>query len=341
VSKISRLIQITVICSTLAFGKAWAVMIEVDEPPALVSMQDDHSPFISRSGPAAKSSTFWRPAVSLVLPGFDQFLNHQFSYGAAYSGLFLVSSLWAQDRNRNVEDYEKDISFRRLSNDQRDNVRIHDEKYKQRTLANQFILFSGGLSAYHSFRTSIRSHQPYGAYSFLSKEETPGEILMAPFRFEFLKRTSTLAPLALITTLAVLDANTKHQNYKRDPITSSDVFYTAAISFNAGTYEEAIFRGWLMPMMREGTGSEFWSNFLQASLFAAAHLNQISMPYTQFGLGFYLGWLTQHSDWTLAESIFIHTWWDVAALTIQYSNRKKSYHGQIPVIWLPGLRLAF
>lgn len=311
-----------------------------NDSPRLIASE---SPFQAKAGPMAQRGTFWRPALSLLLPGFDQHLAHQFDYGLSYSGLYLLSSWWAEDRHKAVSIFEDSQIYRHMSEAEKENLRTHDERYKQRTLANQFILFSGGLSAYHSFRTSVRSHQAYGGYEFLRQEESPGEILLAPFRFEYLTRPTTLLPLALISGLAILDANTKHQDYRRDPLNSSDLFYTGMISYNAGTYEEAMFRGWLMPLMMEGTGSEFWSNFLQSGIFAAAHLNQISMPYTQFALGFYLGWLTQQSDWTISESIFIHAWWDVVALSIQYSNRKQKANKDLqPVVyWLPALKLAF
>lgn len=325
------------LCSPLAFAESHRQQRDTD----VRSERREVSPFQPKAGPMERRGTIWRPALSFLLPGFDQHLAHQFAYGMSYSGIYLVSSLWADSREKKVESFESSLEYRRLNDAERDNLQVHDERYKQRTLARQLTLFSGGLSAYHSFRTAVRTHQPYGSYKFLKHEESPKEILLAPFRFDFLTRPTTILPLALITGLAILDANSRHHEYRSDPISGSDLFYTSAISYNAGTYEEAMFRGWIMPVLMEGTGSAFWSNLLQAGLFAAAHMNQITMPYAQFSLGFYLGWLTQNSEWTLAESIFIHAWWDVAALTIQYSNRKKTGTGQLPVIWLPALKLAF
>jgi hypothetical protein len=297
--------------------------------------------FAPVSGEQINRNVFWRPALSLFLPGIDQYLAGQWAYGLGYSSVWMASSAWAANRNREADEREAEWDFNRLTDIERENEQIHNELYKQRTLANQLVLAAGGMSAYHSFRTAVATHQPHGGYEFLVEEETPLDILRAPFEFSHLKKPTTWVPLALITGLAVLDANTQQEDYTSDPYSSSDAFYTGAISYNAGTYEEAIFRGWIMPVAMEKTHSLFWSNFLQAAMFAAAHLNQIATPYVQFGLGYYLGWLTQQSRWTLSESIFIHAWWDVAALTIQYQNRKQDPLAPQAVVWLPPLKMVF
>lgn len=305
------------------------------------AVAEQSSAFDTRTSPVAERSVVLRPLFSLLLPGFDQYLAGQYEYGLAYSAVGLAAQAWHSDRKAAVLELERSEDYRRLSKKEKENLWVHGETYRQRNLASQFILASGGFSAYHSFRTSVRSHQESGAYAFLTEEESPIDLLKAPFRFSYLKKPSTIVPLALISALAIFNSSAIDFGYERIPLSRADMFYTGAVSYNAGTFEEAAFRGWMMPVIMEKTQSEFWSNNLQALLFAAAHANQIAVPYVQFGLGFYLGWLTQQNNWAIGQSIFIHAWWDVAALLLQYQRQKVDPQAILPVIWLPALRLAF
>ena len=112
-----------------------------------------------------------------------------------------------------------------------------------------------------------------------------------------------------------------------DPYTLQDGFHSAGISYMAGVSEEALFRGWLLPRYYKATDSFFVANTLQSSLFAASHLNQTKVPIFQFALAYYLAWLTERNDWDLEESVFIHAWWDVIALSIQYSQKETKSFG--------------
>lgn len=294
--------------------------------------------FSSKRKNASYYGDIWRPTLSLIFPGTGQWLDGQYGYAAAYSGFYLINASWSIDRSKKVNEIESSPTFLSQNRDQRENFRTFSEAHRQRNLANQWLLFSGGLSAYHSFRSEVKIRQENGEYNFLNKHESTLDILKAPFEFSLLKRSSTYVPLLLIASLVALDASQVSTSYKTKPLTGSDLMYTSAISYNAGTYEEAMFRGWLMPVFMKNTHSLFWSNMAQSGLFAAAHLNQISRPYAQFGLGFYLGWLSQKSHWSLKEAIFIHSWWDVIALLGIYSKEKNV---QLAPIMLPAWSIVF
>ncbi|MEK7691696.1 MAG: CPBP family intramembrane glutamic endopeptidase, partial [Bdellovibrionota bacterium] len=118
----------------------------------------------------------------------------------------------------------------------------------------------------------------------------------------------------------------------------SDVFFSGAFSWNAGTHEEAFFRGWLHPVFNEWIGVPWIANTLQASLFALAHLPTNPLPWPQFMMGWYWGWLSTHRGWTLSESVFIHAWWDVMAFTFLYATHSDTEEGEI---WLPLARIPF
>jgi membrane protease YdiL (CAAX protease family) len=153
-------------------------------------------------------------------------------------------------------------------------------------------------------------------------------------------------PLAIGLGLAGLRlVSEPPEGYEKDRLKGSDVFFTGAYSMNAGTHEEAMFRGWLMPFAAEYTGSPFWANVGQALLFAAAHLNTNSTPLPQLLLGYHLGNVVQDDNWRLGEAIFIHVWWDVLAFASTYSYKEVSKSSRalaaVPVFWLPPLELAF
>ena len=92
-----------------------------------------------------------------------------------------------------------------------------------------------------------------------------------------------------------------------------------------------------MPMAMEWTDSEFLSNSMTATVFAAVHYSSANkIPWPQFAMGWYLGWVAQRNDWTLSESIFIHTWWDVIIFLTEWSfteNAHKSMY--LPIFEIP------
>ncbi|SMF49153.1 CPBP family intramembrane glutamic endopeptidase [Pseudobacteriovorax antillogorgiicola] len=281
----------------------------------------------------------WRPTVSFLLPGFDQYSAGHYGAGLGYTGLYLIGYEWAKRADDNIDKFEDSTLYRFASRDEQENFKTQRSVYQESTLANQIPFVAQGMSAYHAFRTSVESRRHSGQYKFLKRslEETPLDIALAPFQFEFLTRKTTLAPLAVVAGLAILSVNNKPEGYESAPLNLSDGGFIMGLSFNAGTNEEAIFRGWLMPYAYEYTDSYFLANVIQSGLFSLAHINQTEVPIIQLGLGYYLGWLTKENQWTIAESIFIHTWWDVFAFAMQFSTRKK----EAAAIWLPPLRLAF
>ena len=183
-----------------------------------------------------------------------------------------------------------------------------------------------------------------GRYAFLKRDESPIELLQAPLKFSYLKKSSTYIPLSVIASLflySLITEPTDDIGLKKDPLTSSDLFFASAISLNAGTNEEALFRGWMMPVLMEWTASPFWSNTLTALLFGAAHLGSVDTPWAQVLLGWHMGNVTIENGWTLSEAIFIHTWWDVLALLNVYTHKLKNKEAITEVLWLPTLKWHF
>ena len=292
-----------------------------------VADRPESSPFRLLHEPERPRSIFWMPFLSFIVPGFDQWVEGQVLAAGAYSGVAVSGYLYASvhasridpDPSRRQERLEE------LSED----PHSKNPHLRRIDLGLQTYQSAGGFSAYHSFRSAVRSRWAHGEFEFLrDTEESPGELLLAPFEFHFLKRPSTWIPLGVGLGLALLQQTaTKEQleeaDLQRANLNGSDVFFSSAKSYHAGTYEEAMFRGWLLPLAYHYVGDRWWANLIQTVGFAAAHLSNVSIPIAQGVLGYHLGDVTLNNHFSLREAIFIHTWWDVIAFLSIYSFAKR------------------
>lgn len=304
---------------------------------------DAESPFSLRYR-AHKPRNFWLfPALSFILPGLDQALEGQWGYAAAY-GASVATGIAIQVRNfEALEELRDSPRFRALSGVEKANELKYNDTARRFGLGAQLMLASGSFSAYHAFRTAVRSQKPHGRFKFLRYEESPSDVLLAPFRFSYLKRPTTYVPLITITAIWLSRGILPEENFVPRPLTTSDGFYASAYSYLAGTHEEALFRGVLMPALRESYSNDFWSNTLTSLVFAAAHLGTVPVPVPQFLLGWYMGQVTQNNGWRIGEAVFIHAWWDVFAFLMNYHYRYQESPGQkayLPLT-LPPVTLYF
>lgn len=259
--------------------------------------------------------------VSFLLPGFDQWVEGQYGPAAFYTGTATAGMFIAANAlDENGEIIGSGISER-------------NNNFRQYQLGSQLYMAAGSFSAYASFRSAVRSRQAYGQFSFLNKEETTDELLASPFYFSNMIKPTTFLPLLLLTGLVAVELGQgSDSTFQTNGYNGSDFAYGAGFSYLAGTNEEALFRGWLMPVTMQWFKSPFWSNMSTSLLFAAAHISpQNRVPWPQFVLGAYLGWVTQRNKWTLQESIFIHTWWDVIAFAAVYMDESRRDQAQIQV----------
>lgn len=306
------------------------------------------SPFSLKRDPERARSDFLMPLTGLFLPGFDQWWEGQYGFGAAYSGVWLGGNYYASSvATRN--DLDGQIARRRQASrdagekDEDFAIDGSDVTVRKYLLGQLIGQGAGGFSAWHSFRSAVRSRRTGDQYAFLGLEESPGDVLLAPLQFKHLTKATTIVPLAIAGILGavVLHAETP-DNFERSAFNSSDGFFATAYSWNAGTHEEAFFRGYLMPLIAEYTGSDFLANLSQSTLFALAHYNTNPRPLPQFFLGFHLGSVSQRRNWTLSEAVFIHTWWDIIAFGVAYHYKQSAPEGvAAAVMWLPPLSLAF
>jgi len=309
------------------------------------------SPFAVDDRPDKPRSDIGMPLLSFLLPGIDQWIEGQHPYGLLYSGIAVGGLVYAnhvaQRNELKVGGTQAESGDDDKNDDGEDDEEALDQKdvaVRKYTLGTLLYQGAGGMSAYHSFRTSVLTRKHHGQYDFLEYEESPADIMMAPFRFQYLTRASTYVPLAIITAFSVIAVNQPIEDdaeIERDTLSSSDAFFAGAFSLNAGTHEEAMFRGWIMPVMMEYWQTPFWSNVAQSVLFAAAHLPTNPTPLPQLLLGYHLGNVTMDNRWRIGEAVFIHTWWDVVAFTAQYHYKLKDPEAPEAVLWLPPLYWYF
>lgn len=269
------------------------------------------SPF--SPGLEGPKSAYWGPLGSLILPGFDQFRESQYGYGGLYTGLALTGisiNLVAKDNNQ----------FRT-----KDGKNSRDDDWKG--FGRQLTMASGGYSAYHSFRTAVRTRPSDYSFMDISKEDTPKDLFQAPFKMQFLTKPTTFIPLgtfaAVLSGLYFLD---RDRHFRSGGVLSKTTFVTGT-SYLAGTWEEAAFRGWLLPAWQQSMNNSYaWANLAQGTLFGAVHYSsQNKFPVFQTLFGLYAGYLTKENGYSIQESTFIHFWWDVLALgfgVLTYTNAK-------------------
>lgn len=157
---------------------------------------------------------------------------------------------------------------------------------------------------------------------------------MSPFKFEYLKRPTTWVVLlaGLADSLNWVDQEPRPRSiqYRLNDVTTG-----SWISYNAGTGEEAFFRGQLQPIFREQTGGPILANLGQAVFFSAGHENR------EFSgvAGLYLGWLTERNGYDLGEATFLHAWWDFLVINADLIRKRSFAEGD--TLYLPPVQFVF
>lgn len=266
-------------------------------PPLLA--QD--SAAVSMPTRARWGSEFMIPFGSMIIPGMGQYIDGAPLSGAAYTGTAIAGFMVAAKTSST--DLTNSSGLPRTARAQLQYTGAH------------VMQTSGFLSAWDSFHRAVPALQQDGKYEFLTARESVGDLLSAPFDTEFLSRGTTWLNLAYTGLVAGLVVSGRSPGVEYEPFRAHDVAFTASLSLNAGVGEEALFRGWLLPMLHQKTGQRFWlANTLQAGTFGAMHPNAGGFAVVIAGWALYEGWLTRRNDWSVRESIFHHFWYDVAVV---------------------------
>lgn len=235
------------------------------------------------------------------MPGLGQYLQGAPGVGAAFTGTAVVGYALLVTGVRDAVPMTTDLP--------------RDAAGQRAFIGAGLATAAGGVSAYDSFHRSLGQLQREGKYEFVTAHDSPGSLLLAPFDMRMLGRWTTWIDLAYTGALtAILVAIETAPGKRYVPFRTRDGVFVGAFSYNAGVGEEALFRGWLYPVLHQNTGRRVWlSNGLQAVIFGGLHLPQAG-PYALAiaGWAFYEGWLTRRNGWSIRESIFHHFWYDVA-----------------------------
>ena len=136
--------------------------------------------------------------VSLFLPGFDQYWEKQYAWGAAYTATALAGYIYASNR-------AAALGSDTIKKENKNAYSSKNNTYREYNLGSQLTIVSGGLSTYHSFRTAVRSREQTDDFYFLREEESIGDLFLSPLRFDYLLRPTTLLPLAIAGVIAYVN----------------------------------------------------------------------------------------------------------------------------------------
>jgi membrane protease YdiL (CAAX protease family) len=243
---------------------------------------------------------------SLLLPGTDQWVEGRFSHALLYSTVALGG-----------------LGLRVGA---RDNL---DHRYKD--FGTEIYLLAGGLSLFEAFRTAVYTRRSLNQFSFLKVEETPTQLVLAPFDYRYLKRLTTLAPLFAGGIYYFLIAP---KGGEEGRLSFGDVFYATGNGLMTGVAEECVFRGWLYPVLRNSGESQDFALWAQAGAYGLAHGIRFEHFVTAFLFGLYSGWLMDENDGSIGEGIFIHAWWDVMAFMSDYATHRGHAFLRIPPLYI-------
>jgi hypothetical protein len=246
-----------------------------------------------------RGAEFWAPFGSIVLPGLGQYVHGRPWVGLGYTATAVAGLMVGHDAP----------SLSQLPRHPEDQLQLS---------AIHLAQTAGMLSAWDAFHRPMQAHRDAGRYGFLGDDEDLGDLLTAPFDVRFLGRWTTLVDLAFTGFVTAWVLENRNQGEVHPPLHGRDVAFATSLSLNAAVGEEALFRGWLLPMLTQKSGRFWVANGLQAAIFGSLHGAQADSFALVIGLGaFYSGWVTRRNDWSIREVIFQHFWYDVAVVTAE------------------------
>lgn len=256
------------------------------------------------AGSNSVRSVYLPPLLSGLIPGFDQWIEGQYDYALGYTLIGAGGLLLYKAGSENV-----------------------DSRYKNFGL--QVYLSAGAMSLFHSFRSAVNSSRFGQDFKFIKRDEPPSALYTSAFRFKYMERWTTLLPILSSMALYFL-VDTKTGT--KLPAEFGDFFYAGSTSYMTGVSEELVFRGYLMPVLYNATGSELISNIVQGGAFGLAHGLRFKHFISATIFGLYAGWIVQRQDWELGEMIFVHTWIDLMAFLADYANHREPSSFSIPLV---------
>lgn len=249
----------------------------------------------------------WAAVGSTLLPGVGQMANGD--YGAGAFQLALSFALARQyiiltDRPEYLEPRERVDSRNHFIET---NKTILEADLYGSALTN--LTFYSAYAAYRDARTAGNNQ----GYTTPAPRESLGDLAIAPYRWEYLRRPTTFIPIAAALYFALTPPDDERYLYKPDRTVTRDTLRQGAFvqSMMVGVGEEAFFRGFLNNGLSDSLGPG-WGLVTSSAIFGLAHEgvgNQATIgAATLFGL--YLGWLQQRNGYDIGEGVAVHFWWN-------------------------------
>jgi len=273
-------------------------------PGQLAGQENYPEPEAAPSG-SSRGSDVWVPLASLATPGLGQWIHRDLVAGAAFAGTALAGYALAAAGDATGDSWD---GLPRVARDQ--------FAYQGAHLAAT----TGFVSAWDAFHRAVPVRKARGEYTFLEAPETVRDLVTAPFDTGFLRRWTTWMNLAVSAGVFAIVLNADDSPPPYYPFGLNDAAFAASLSMNAAAGEEALFRGFLLPLLQQKMGGRFWlANGTQSLVFTAAHIGNNPPPAFLVYLAAWTmweGWLTRHNGYSIRESVFHHFWYDVAIVTM-------------------------
>ena len=256
---------------------------------------------------------FWIPFGSVLIPGLGQYVHGSVWSGLAHTGTALAGYLISTQGDAT-------LSLPRAPEDQLAGEAVH------------VAATAGMLSAWDAFQRGLPAQRAAAKYGFFAADEDLGDLLTAPLDFRFLRRWTTIVDLAFAAAVTtwVLVEDGGGGEYR--PYRWHDAAFTTSLSLNAAVGEEALFRGWLLPMFTQKLGGRFWvANVIQAGLFGLGHPQADAFAVVIGAQALYSGWETRRNDWSVREVVFQHFWYDVAVVTASLLRDDRAVVTLLPI----------
>jgi len=246
-------------------------------------------------------------AASFLIPGLGQAVNGDYGAATLHFGTAVVLArqytiLTEKDDYIDPEDREDDDANEIRTN----RTTVYGDFYGSMLLD---VSFYSSFGAYRDARNAQRNQ----GYSTPAPQETLGDLMVAPFRWEFLSRPTAFIPIAIPLYLLFTPVDDEQLVYAPDESISRDEI--GQLSFvqmeGVAVGEEAFFRG----VLNNGLSSAFGETpglLGSATLFGLAHagIGGQADPLTAGLFGLYLGWLQQRNDYEIGEGVAVHFWWN-------------------------------
>jgi hypothetical protein len=274
----------------------------------------------------------WAAVGSTLLPGVGQMANGDYGTGA-----FQLTLSFALARQYIILTEQPEYLDRRDRVDSRNYFIEINKTSFEADLYGSALTNLTFYSAYAAYRDARNARNNEG-YTTPAPRESLGDLAIAPYRWEYLRRPTTFIPIAAALYFALTPPDDDRYVYQPDRTVTRDTLRKGALvqSEMVGVGEEAFFRGFLNNGLSDSLGPG-WGLVTSSAIFGLAHEgvgNQATIAQAML-FGLYLGWLQQRNDYDIGEGVAIHFWWNflVSLGTLKERRAKEQEVQLLHVTW--------